>query len=212
VRPPSRSRGGINIERRSPTKQDQEAPPQILAALLGAGGDNSEIIALPTITGGLMNFGTYPPDQIRAFTTLDSKVQRINEKTERLLEQLIAVCVEYRALSDAGVVIERSEDLGGIAVIKSPVGVARVTQGWAIENAELNGKILFERQLLDQYDRIYWEAIWGLSVPEYEYPFTGSGETTLRIPFDDDFGDHRRKALHTALLSIMYGIVNGPVK
>jgi hypothetical protein len=56
-----------------------------------------------------------------------------------------------------------------------------------------------------------WEPIWGMKVPDYEDPFSSSVGHGLIIPIDDIYGDDRRRALCEAIISIMYGIVNGPM-
>lgn len=159
-----------------------------------------------------MDFGIYPPDQIRAFSDLGAKIKQIDGRFNRLLDHMISTFAQYTQLQKAGAVFERSAELGGVAAIKTPVGNARVTRQWAIANAELNGQMLFERQRNDEYDRPYWEVIWGLTIPEYEDPFSKSSGGGLRVSIDDDFGGQRRDALNTAILTIMYGIVSGPVK
>jgi hypothetical protein len=50
-----------------------------------------------------------------------------------------------------------------------------------------------------------------MKVPDYEDPFSSSVGHGLIIPIDDTYGDDRRRALCEAIISIMYGIVNGPM-
>lgn len=157
-----------------------------------------------------MEFSIYPADQIRAFSDLGPKAERIKKRQDLTLAYLISATAEYQVLRTAGFEITPSDAAGGVAIIKSPVGNGRVKFGWRVDGATLIGTIGFERETQDPYGRLYWELVWGLNVPEYENPYSGANDGGVVIPIDENYGEFRMQALKRSILSVLYGIVSGP--
>jgi hypothetical protein len=138
-------------------------------------------------------------------------VERIKKRQDLVLAYLISASAQHLVLQAAGFEIAHSDAAGGVAIIKSPVGNGRVKYGWRIDGGALLGTISFERETQDQYGRLYWEPVWGLNVPEYDNPYSGASEGGVVIPIDDNYGNYRTQALNDVILSVLYGIVSGPV-
>jgi hypothetical protein len=158
-----------------------------------------------------MEFGLFPESQWRALSDTQNCVPRITARMDSVVDLLILTNAEYASLQSANFAIFRSSLNVEVATVKTPFGNARIRMSWKIVAKELLGVLIVERECRDQYDRLYWEPVWGINVPAYEDPYSGDSASGSRIPIDDVYGDTRRSALFTGVLSIVFGIVNGPV-
>jgi hypothetical protein len=158
-----------------------------------------------------MEFGLFPESQWRALRDVQNTVPRITARTDSLVGLLISTNAEYASFQSANFTFFRSSVNLEVASVKTPFGRARIRTSWEVGATELLGVLIIERECHDQYDRLYWEPVWAMKIPAYEDPYSGTQASGPRIPIDDMYGDTRRAALFSAVVSIIVGIANGPV-
>lgn len=158
-----------------------------------------------------MDFGSFPQAQWRSFSEVGQTTERIRARCNQLIELIIASSVKPSLLGMGNFEIKRTDDPGVLADIKTPVGSGRLALEWSLAGAELFGMLMFEREGRDKYGAVLWEPVWGLMVPEYDDPFSGEDGSALRIPLNSAFGSNLSNAVFTAVMSMLFGLVNGPV-
>jgi hypothetical protein len=158
-----------------------------------------------------MEFDKIPDDQVRAFRDTIPTMKRITDRSDHLLELLIKACEDWKILREAKIEISRGGPGAAIASIKTPFGNGRILLGWMVSEQALLGHFVVERECHNKYEQLYWEAIWGLKIPEYEDPFASSLQGGFRVQLNDHFGDSLPGEISTCVLSMVYGIVNGSV-
>jgi hypothetical protein len=94
--------------------------------------------------------------------------------------------------------------------VTTPFGNARSRNDWTVENSEICGVTTFERERVDAYGKVFWERIWGLTFYAEEAPRSGRTGNAIVIPIDDHYGNDRQAACLSAVLAILFGVINGP--
>lgn len=158
-----------------------------------------------------MDFGLFPQDQWQAFNEINHNTEQIKNKCARIVTLLNAVVSKETLLGEDAIQITPAEG-DRIADIKTSLGNARIVLSWEVRETALVGIMTVEREQRDKYGKQFWEPVWGLKVPNYGNPYSGPEDAAVPIPFDGTVSHLRTNALFTAVLSILYGITNGPVK
>lgn len=158
-----------------------------------------------------MEFGSFPENQWSAFRDIEGAAHTIKKRCDKLVTLLIDTASVSSILGNGAVEITAT-DGDRIANVKTPVGNGRFVLSWEISGNELLGLMLFERERYDEYGRQFWEPVWGVKVPKYESPYSGAEAAAVAIPLDQAYGYSRSNAVFAALMSMLYGLVNGPVK
>ncbi|WP_308921525.1 hypothetical protein [Janthinobacterium sp. J1-1] len=128
-----------------------------------------------------------------------------------MINLLIASCVKQRTLKEAQILVSKSETQPELAILSTPFGKGRLVRSWKIGGKELVGLIICERVCRDKYDQTYWEPVWALHIPQFEDPFTGTGDGKLTIKLNDSFEDDQWHGVFSAIMSMTYGLIEGPV-
>jgi hypothetical protein len=161
--------------------------------------------------GEVMEFGAFPEKQWSALRDIDGVAHSIRKRCERIIALLAEAASIRSILGDGAVKITPAGD-NQLAGVRTPVGNGRVVLSWEVVDGNLLGIMSFERERHDNYDRQYWEPVWGLRVPQYDNPYYGAKDAPVSIPVDQPYGQSRSNAAFTALMSMLFGLINGPVR
>jgi hypothetical protein len=158
-----------------------------------------------------MDFVAIPQTRWRVFNDIDQNVKLITEKCGSLLSLFEDTLSRRSILGHGAVRLELVDDSKVIAWLRTPLGDGRFSLSWTATEEDLLGVLLFERECRDKYDQRYWEGVWGVKIPRYENPYVGRDESKVYIQLDAPFEQDRRYSAMSALISILHGLVNGPV-
>jgi hypothetical protein len=162
------------------------------------------------VRGDSMNFKVLPQSQWRVLSNLQNSTSQIREKCSTLIGLFEDLATNRTLLGSGAVAIERMDGGDVLANVKTSLGNGRFILLWEFGDAELLGRMVFQRECSDKYDKLYWETIGELKVPVYEDPYSGSGATLTRIELHAYFEQDRRSSVMNLLISMLYGIANGP--
>jgi hypothetical protein len=158
-----------------------------------------------------MDFGLFPGNQWQAFNEINHATSQIKSKCARIATLLKGVVSDETLLGEEAFEIMPAEG-DRIADIKTPLGNGRIVLSWHVRDADLLGIMTVEREQFDKYGKQFWEPVWGLKVPINGNPYSGSQDAPVAIPLDSMSNRTRANALFEAIMAILYGIANGPVK
>ena len=156
-----------------------------------------------------MNFVKVPVSSQLRFSGVKSSHEAIVKRRRLLLETMATVTEQFRIFTDAGISITRPGDTDD-ASVTTPFGTARAKFGWSMHGGEIVGTVTFEREKHDQYDRVFWEPIWGFVVPAHSDPFSSTEAGGVLLPLYDSMGSARNTAIIEAVTAIVHGILCGP--
>ncbi|MCY0910851.1 hypothetical protein [Massilia antarctica] len=157
-----------------------------------------------------MEYGSFAVSKWTMFSELQSKLDRIARTTAQVMEMFANISPQDTLLKEVPLSLVISKE-DACQYLRTPFGDCRVRTGWRTSSAELEGQIIFERNAVDATGNMMWEAIWGLNIPLYGDPYSGSGPRAVAIPLGHPDKGASEAAIFAALMSILYGIVNGPL-
>lgn len=156
-----------------------------------------------------MEYGLVPQEQWLVFRDVNNVKSRLDKRCKSLVAQLSAMAASETMLGVAAIEIAPAEG-ADITSIKTPVGNAQLVVSWVADAGELKALMSLERERRDQHGHQFWEHVWDIKVPQYDTPTLVGGNKIMSIPIDTSFGQQRSQAIFSVLVSVLYGITNGP--
>lgn len=159
-----------------------------------------------------MEYGVFPQEKWDAFRDVEGVAHSIRLRVEKVVELLSAASASVTILGRGAVRVLPS---GGdsVANIQTPVGSGRIVLAWELNDKELEGVMVVERKRCDSHGNDIWESVWRIRVPRLKCPYYGQNdnrrEIDCSVQYDNTMPNH---PVFAALMSILYGITNGPVK
>ncbi|QKY08760.1 hypothetical protein [Janthinobacterium lividum] len=140
-----------------------------------------------------------------------TNVPTIKQKAVNLLELLKTTFESPNMLGEGNFRVLPPDDNNSIAKIETFLGDARARLTWKSDREDISGVLLFERKLLDSQDQVFWEPIWALTISSYENPYVTNGDETFVVDMNSVMGNRRQNSAFVAGMTVLYGIVNGPI-
>lgn len=146
----------------------------------------------------------------RPLSYATKETEKIKERVARILETLEDVFSVGGAV-ESGLEVRPSDIPGVLATINSPVGSGRIRLVWRVIGGSLTGVMQVEREVVVDTGAPYWQAVWGINVPEYDDIHVGAGKERLVIQTRVQYGVSKvRDTMYSIGMSMLYAIVNGP--
>lgn len=96
-----------------------------------------------------------------------------------------------------------------VCSIGTPCGAGRMRLNWTVLNGILHGSLFIDRSSIDAYDRIRWEPVWRLYIPERSGVFVDNEQDAFALRFGG--GQQLENDVFAIGLSIFLAIVSGPM-
>lgn len=159
-----------------------------------------------------MAYGIFPQDKWQAFLNIEGTTRSIRKRAETVVALLSDASGSVTILGNDVVKFLPSEG-EHLANIALPVGHGRIILNYELADQEMEGVMVVERKRRDAYEKEFWEPVWDIRVPKLKSPFYGPSDARREIDIGLEY-DNMLPAnpIFTALITIVYGIVNGPVK
>ena len=157
-----------------------------------------------------MRHQAIPHSAAQSMIGIGSAADRVRTRVNTVVTSIKDIYSDPRTAEQAPLEIEPLDDARCVANVMTPTGKGRLVLNWGSDDTGLMGILVVERERFDEYDRLFWEPVWSINVPQYGNPWIGEGETCFRIRLDDHFGTSRPQSIFEAGLSIMAAIVIGP--
>ena len=155
-----------------------------------------------------MTFAPVQENQWRRLQQSAGNIDVIKSKAERIITGLTNVFKPGEENGSPRIVFKVINEVRLLAEVETDLGSGRLRLDWRSDESALFGLLLFERLQLDQRDRPFWEPGLSVKVPADGAWEVGGEPTTISGSQNLREGDK----LYVLGLSILYVIINGPVK
>jgi hypothetical protein len=158
-----------------------------------------------------MKFRAVVDSEWRALQQPIQYQQAVSTKVSGFLEKLSEVFNEKTVGGLSGISIV-SETLGPArATVTTPYGNARFVFQWHIGEREPLGRLVLQREQLDEMDRIFWQPVWGIYVPAFEGLYIEKDTVLAQEGLNSSAGNSWRKGVFETGMIMLLAIVKGPL-